>query len=144
MRSALSIVLLVAGWTAAESGPLKAQDAAAKVAEPESTTQPGKQTPPAAEPARKPQPSLVLVPQARVSFRYNHFDRALSVTGIGDASPFLDPTLGPFVSRQPLQTRKFDVDSYTLSFEKTFWDSRFSVETRIPFNSGLSSHLDLS
>lgn len=84
------------------------------------------------------------VPQDRIAFRYNHFDRALAVTGIGDAAPFLDPSLGPFVSRQPLQTQKFDVESYTVSLEKTFWDGRLSVETRMPFNTGLSSHLNLS
>jgi hypothetical protein len=82
------------------------------------------------------------LPQDRVSFRYNFFDDAVSVTGASPAPPVFDPTIGAF--RASSLTKNYDVDQYTFSFEKAFFDQRFSVETRLPFSRGLASNLDLS
>ena len=83
-------------------------------------------------------------PRDRIAFRYNHFADGKQVTGIGDAPPIFDPSLGPAARTQTLQTSHYDLDSYTFSLEKTFFDRLLSVEVRLPINSGLSSHLDLS
>jgi hypothetical protein len=82
------------------------------------------------------------LPQDRISFRYNFFDDALSVTGASPAPPVFDPVLGAF--RGTTTTKNYEVDQYTFSWEQTFFDRRFSVETRLPFSRTLASHLDLS
>jgi hypothetical protein len=80
------------------------------------------------------------IPRDRVSFRFNYFDSAQQVTGFG--APVFDPQTG--VGTAFPQTRNFNAERYTFSFEKTFLDQWGSVELRIPFSTGLSSNLNLS
>jgi hypothetical protein len=78
-------------------------------------------------------------PRDRVSFRYNFFSDAQSVTGFG--SPVGQTATNPGTA--PPVTRLYDVDLYTFTFEKTFCDQLMSLETRIPFSTGVSSHLNV-
>jgi hypothetical protein len=84
------------------------------------------------------------LPQDRLSFRYNYFSDALSVTGVSGAAPVLDPSLGPGTFRQLTTTRSYDVHQFTFGFEKTLLDGLLSAEVRIPFSRTLSSNLNLS
>ncbi len=79
-------------------------------------------------------------PRDRVSFRYNYFHDALSVTGFGNPMP--NPATG--VSTAFPATKFYAVNDYTFSLEKTFFDGGASLEIRAPFATTLSSHLDLS
>jgi hypothetical protein len=81
------------------------------------------------------------LPEDRLSFRYNHFHNALSVTGLG--GPVI-PAPGESFGIQQTATRDYDVESYTFSVEKTFFDRFMSVELRVPFRTTLASRLDLS
>lgn len=80
------------------------------------------------------------IPRDRVSFRFNYFDNAQQVTGFGPAVFNPQGTVGTAFA----QTRDFNVERYTFSFEKTFLNQWGSVELRVPFSTGLSSNLDLS
>ena len=79
------------------------------------------------------------IPTDRVSFRLNYFNNAQEVTGFGPA------TFSPAgVGTSFAQTRDYSVETYTFSLEKTFFNGWASAEIRVPFNTGLSSNLDLS
>jgi hypothetical protein len=80
------------------------------------------------------------MPRDRVSFRYNHFDSAQSVTGFGPA--IFDPATG--VGTSFAQTKNYNLDRFTFSYEKTFLDQWMSVELRVPFSTTLSPNLGLS
>jgi hypothetical protein len=82
------------------------------------------------------------LPQDRAGFRYNHFTNALSVTGVSNLPPMADPLTG--LTTVPTALKTYDVEQYTFSLEKTFLDRRASVEVRIPFQTTLSSDLNLS
>jgi hypothetical protein len=79
------------------------------------------------------------LPRDRISFRYNHFDNSQGVTGFGPPVPGPGGVLTTFA-----QSRNFNLDRFTFQFEKTFLDQLMSVEFRLPFNTTLSSDLDLS
>jgi hypothetical protein len=79
------------------------------------------------------------LPRDRVSFRYNHFDDAQSVTGFG---PAVFDARG--VGTSFAQSREYNLDRFTFSFEKTFLEQLVSVEMRLPFSTSLSPALDLS
>jgi hypothetical protein len=81
------------------------------------------------------------LPEDRVYYRYNFFDRALFVTGLSTAPPI---PLGNGVFQSQLATRGFDVNMHTFGVEKTFFDRLLSVELRVPFQTTLASKLDLS
>lgn len=80
------------------------------------------------------------VPTDRVSFRFNYFNNAQSVTGFG--APTFNPMTG--IGTSFAQTRDYSVERYTFSGEKTFFNGWMSAEVRIPFSNGLASNLDLS
>jgi hypothetical protein len=80
------------------------------------------------------------VPQDRLSFRYNYFDRALSVTGAAPP-PFNMPGSVPIGSTQ---TKTYNVNLFTFAVEKTFFDGLVSTELRVPFASTVANTLDLS
>jgi hypothetical protein len=82
-------------------------------------------------------------PRDRFSFRYNHFDRSLSVIGTGPAVLGL-PGAAPGVPTAPPVTKFYDVDQYTFTVEKTFFDQLMSLEWRVPFRTTLASKLNLS
>lgn len=82
------------------------------------------------------------LPQDRVSFRYNYFNNSQSVTGVSSAPPVFSESLGAFV--QPTTTKNYNVNLYTFQFEKTFLDDQFSLEFRVPFFTGLASHLNIN
>jgi hypothetical protein len=87
------------------------------------------------------------LPEDRVSFRYNYFNSAVSVTGDSGQTVF-DPSLGLTRLSQPrfrglTTTKFFDVRDFTFSGEKTFLGGLASVEVRVPFTHGLSSNLNL-
>jgi hypothetical protein len=87
------------------------------------------------------------LPEDRVSFRYNYFNSALSVTGDSGKTVF-DPSLGLTHLSQPrfrglTETKFFDVHDFTFSGEKTFFGGLASIEVRVPFTHGLSSNLNL-
>jgi hypothetical protein len=79
------------------------------------------------------------LPEDRLAFRFNYFDNAQHITGFGPAI-FNAQGVGTAFA----QTRDFSVEEYTFSVEKTFLDGWGSVELRVPFNTGLSSNLNLS
>jgi hypothetical protein len=79
------------------------------------------------------------VPQDRVYFRFNYFNNSQQVVGFGP--PVFNPQ---GVGTSFAQTRNYDVEQYTFGFEKTFLDGWGSVELRAPFNTALSSNLNLS
>jgi hypothetical protein len=79
------------------------------------------------------------LPRDRVGFRFNFFSDAQQVTGFGPPV-FNEQGIGTAFA----ETRSYDVKSYTFNFEKTFLDQRASLELRVPFSTGLSTHLDLS
>ncbi|MCI0739901.1 MAG: hypothetical protein L0Y72_12715, partial [Gemmataceae bacterium] len=81
------------------------------------------------------------IPQDRIGFRYNFFHNALSVTGLGD-TPRFDPFIQGNV--EPSRTRLYDVQMYTVDFEKTFLDGLCSLQLRVPFATTVSSDLNLS
>lgn len=88
------------------------------------------------------------VPEDRVAFRYNYFSRALAVTG-DSGEAFFDPSLGLSRFGAPrfrgvVATRKYDVQDYTFSGEKTFFDGMFSVEVRVPFSHTVGHDQNLS
>ena len=58
------------------------------------------------------------LPQDRVFFLYNHFHKALEAD---NSSFFFEPN-----------RRSFDVDRYTIGFEKSFHDGLWSLEVRAP------------
>jgi hypothetical protein len=78
------------------------------------------------------------LPRDRISFRYNHFDNSQSVTGFGPA------VFTNGVGTSFAQTKDYNLDRYTFSFEKTFLDRLCSVELRVPFSTTLSPDLALS
>jgi hypothetical protein len=82
-------------------------------------------------------------PRDRLSFRYNYFNNAQSVTGLSSTPPVYRPDLGLGVFTQATQTQNYDVNLYNLSFEKTFLDGLLSVETRMAVLSGLAPKLNL-
>lgn len=82
------------------------------------------------------------IPQDRFSFRYNHFADAQSVIGPGSLIPA--PELGVGRQKYSFVSTTYDLDQYTFSGEKTFFDGRSSVELRIPFSRGLASKLNIS
>ncbi len=88
------------------------------------------------------------VPQDRVSFSYNYFSSALSVTGdSGMVVPA--PDLGFDRLQRPrfrslLASKTYNEQDYTIFAEKTFLDRLASVEMRLPFARTLSRDLDLS
>jgi hypothetical protein len=82
------------------------------------------------------------LPEDRVYYRYNFFDRSLFVTGISSAPPVPVPELNTSVLLPA--TRAFDVNMHTFGVEKTFFDRLLSVELRVPFQTTLASRLDLS
>jgi hypothetical protein len=79
------------------------------------------------------------LPEDRVYFRYNFFDRANSVTGVGS----IPSPAGGGITELGTVTKSFDLNAYTFGVEKTFFDRLASVELRIPFATGLASRLDL-
>jgi hypothetical protein len=79
------------------------------------------------------------IPRDRVSFRFNYFDQAQQVTGFG--APVFNPQ---GIGTAFPQTRNFNVERYTFSFEKTFLNQWGSIELRVPFSTGVSSNLNLS
>ncbi len=87
------------------------------------------------------------LPQDRVSFRYNYFNSALSVTGDSGVTVF-DASLGVTRLSQPrfrglTTTKFFDDRVFTFSGEKTFLGGLASVEVRVPFSHTLASDLNL-
>jgi hypothetical protein len=87
------------------------------------------------------------LPQDRIAFRYNHFNDSLSVTGVSNLPAVGSASFGPSmldVRTVPTATRLYDVEQYTLQFEKTFFDRLMSVELRVPIQQTLSSNLNLS
>jgi hypothetical protein len=86
------------------------------------------------------------IPLDRVAFRYSYFRNAVQVTGISNLPPVFDPNVGGNVglATTPTTTRRYDLNLYVFSAEKTFCDGLFSLELRIPFVRSLSSDLNLS
>lgn len=82
------------------------------------------------------------VPRDRVSFRFNHFADALSVTGASTQPPL--PIPGSATLQALTATRVYNDDQYTFAFEKTFFDRRASLEFRLPFSDTLAPNLDLT
>jgi hypothetical protein len=80
------------------------------------------------------------IPRDRISFRFNYFDDAQSVTGFG--TPVFNPLTG--VGTAFAQTRQFSAERYTFSFEKTFLDQWGSIELRVPFSTGLAANQNFS
>lgn len=78
-------------------------------------------------------------PRDRISFRYNHFNDAQSVVGWGGGT-----SQAPLFTIGIPETRTYDVEQYTLSFEKTFFDRQASVELRLPILNMVASHLTLA
>jgi hypothetical protein len=88
------------------------------------------------------------VPADRLSFRFNYFAHSLAVTG-DSGQAFFDPSLGLSQFSGPrfrgvTTTKKYDVEDYTFTGEKTFLDKQMSVELRVPFGHTLSHNLNLS
>jgi hypothetical protein len=79
------------------------------------------------------------LPRDRVSFRYNHFENSQGVTGFG---PTVFNAQG--VGTTFAQSRDYNLDRFTFHVEKTFFEDLMSLEMRLPFNTTLSSDLDLS
>lgn len=91
-------------------------------------------------------------PRDRVSYRYNFFSNANSVTGQEGRGPF-DPRLpgvngfrdtSIFGFRGIARTLDYDRNLHTFGVEKTFLDRTASVELRVPFSTGLGSKLNLN
>lgn len=61
------------------------------------------------------------LPTDRAYFVYNHFHNALEASS------------APAPNAPPLTTNSFDVDRYTIGFEKIIGDSDWSIEVRMPF-----------
>jgi len=70
------------------------------------------------------------VPRDRAYFRFNYFDNAQSVTGLGPATTFTPSGIG---TASPA-TKFYSVEQYTFGFEKTFLNQRASLEMRVPFS----------
>jgi hypothetical protein len=92
------------------------------------------------------------LPEDRVYFRYNYFNRSQFVTGL---SPFtivqqnIIPPPGFIVTTPPVllqlpTTKAYDTNLYTFGVEQTFLDRRLSVELRVPVFTGLASDLTFS
>jgi hypothetical protein len=80
------------------------------------------------------------IPLDRISFRYNYYHNAESVTGFGTAVP----VPGQADTAFPV-TKNYDVHQYTLSLEKTLFEGHWaSIEVRLPFFTTLASNLNLS
>lgn len=80
------------------------------------------------------------VPRDRLYFRFNYFDNALSVSGLGPNTTFTPSGIG---TASPA-TKTYSVEQYTFGFEKTFFNKRASLELRVPFLHTLSPHQVLS
>jgi hypothetical protein len=114
------------------------------------------------------------LPRDRVTFRHNYFHNAAEVTGytldgaalipqgpgtipstvyffVPDVPQFV-PLAADAIAGQPLPpvvqlqtvTRSYDINTFTFAAETTFADGMASVELRVPFDSTLSSDLDLN
>ncbi len=82
------------------------------------------------------------IPQDRVGFRYNYYNRALAVSGISNGPPRFDPAFQ--ANFETPATKNYDVNMFTFDLEKTFFDGLMSVQVRIPFANTLSSNLNLN
>jgi len=81
------------------------------------------------------------LPQDRISFRYNLFANAETLTGLSDIT-MPAPNLGVGRTLRPSVNVHFDVNQYTFSGEKTFFDGLVSAEVRVPFQTTLSSNIN--
>jgi hypothetical protein len=81
------------------------------------------------------------LPLDRVYYRYNYYNDALSVSGIGNQQ-ITDPKTG--IVGQAAAVKFYDAHINTFGLEKTFFDRLMSVEIRVPFVSTLASKIDLS
>ncbi len=76
------------------------------------------------------------VPRDRAFFRFNYFNIAQTVSGLGPNTTFTPSGIG---TAQPA-TKNYSVEMYTFGFEKTFLNQRASLELRVPFLTALSPH----
>jgi hypothetical protein len=81
------------------------------------------------------------LPQDRISYRYNHFNNAVSITGLSSQTIFApDVALGGFL--RPTLTKDYDYQLHTFQFEQTFLGGQASAELRLPIRTTLASKLN--
>jgi hypothetical protein len=83
------------------------------------------------------------LPQNRIYFRYNFYNDAQAVVGLGASSTVLPPGASAPLTVFTPTTKLYDYHLYTFGFEKTFWNNMMSFELRVPLQTSLASSLDL-